>query len=564
MSLRISDDLIAKYEGSIDAYGIRNTWIAYISKLLSCLRPDVSVSGIPTTQCEVDSSIVEALSDSILDDIDELYEYGLAYADKNAKKKLGQYYTPADTAHFMSQILLDETKRLGISLWEHTDNTTGTEKNNIQRIVEPCCGTGRLIMALLSEMADRKIDAWNVVSHHLLLCDVDRTALDIAKACIIVRFAPKDAYVSFNDIESNIGDFLLSNININNDDMVIQNPPYGRCDGKVYKAYATSELNEMYMLFLEKCSTAGAMCAITPYSFVGAARFSKTRKMLDGTCGGTIWSYDIMPACMFCGRKHGIFNTNSSNSVRASITLTSSYNRGKGFVIAPMLRWHADERVDIFDTSLDIVEPYEDNVAEHIGGDNSWAKLPLGLYNVHEFLCREDTQHIGDIAEFASEDTDDNKHVLYVPLSLRYYTSAASRHLNRSSMVTLLLSDETERCLVYLALNSSLGYMWWRIYDGGISMTKALLMSIPVPHDNVDIEKAMQVAHNLMSSESKYINVKMNAGKPNESVKFPMDIVDANTRILLPKLTDEEYAAIKALHSSYLSDQRNAWKPVKR
>ena len=133
-------------------------------------------------------------------------------------------------------------------------------------------------------------------------------------------FNRNDEQVEQIDVESVDNDVV-----INDDDMVIQNPPYGRCDGKKYDAYATSGLNELYMLFLEKCATAGAMCAITPYSFVGAGRFSKMRDILDKVCGGTIWSYDIMPVSMFCGRKHGIFNTNSSNSVRASISLTSSH-----------------------------------------------------------------------------------------------------------------------------------------------------------------------------------------------------------------------------------------------
>lgn len=90
MSLRISNDLISSYEHSIDLYGLRETWLAYVTKLLSYLRSDLHISDVSTTQCDIDTAIIEALSDTILDDIDELYEYGLAYADKNSKKKLGQ------------------------------------------------------------------------------------------------------------------------------------------------------------------------------------------------------------------------------------------------------------------------------------------------------------------------------------------------------------------------------------------------------------------------------------------------------------------------------------------
>ena len=52
---------------------------------------------------------------------------------------------------------------------------------------------------------------------------------------------------------------------------------------------------------------------------------------------GEIYSFDNVPGNIFCGRKHGIFNTNTSNSVRAAITVVRKDNsNGLNLVKAKM------------------------------------------------------------------------------------------------------------------------------------------------------------------------------------------------------------------------------------
>ena len=43
-------------------------------------------------------------------------------------------------------------------------------------------------------------------------------------------------------------------------------------------------------------------------------------------------------------RKHGIFNNNTANSVRAAITLLKKSDDKKGFKITPMIRFKNEER----------------------------------------------------------------------------------------------------------------------------------------------------------------------------------------------------------------------------
>mgnify|MGYP003325078358 CR=1 FL=1 len=57
-----------------------------------------------------------------------------------------------------------------------------------------------------------------------------------------------------------------------------------------------------------------------------------------------IFSFDNVPATIFSGRKHGVFNTNSANSVRTSIMVVQNKPNKQGFRISPLIRFQASER----------------------------------------------------------------------------------------------------------------------------------------------------------------------------------------------------------------------------
>lgn len=369
----------------------------------------------------------------------------------------------------------------------------------------------------------------------------------------------KESILAMRSASEQGGDFLADGApSVCADDIVIQNPPYGRVDGSKYH-YETSRINDWYPMFLERISGAAAAVSITPQSFIGAQSYASLRKVLDNRSGGRIWSYDIVPSGMFCGRKHGIFNTNHANSVRAAIVLTSSENKGDGFVTAPMLRWHADERPMLFEASRDVMpSDMPDVCSEH--GAEPWMKAPHVIKKMFDrMMSHNDTTTIGSISAIVDSDVTEGN-VIYIQTSLRYYTSASRRRPNRSSMTALSFDDETNMFLAYLTLNSTVAYAWWRMYDGGITITKALLKTIPVFRGAVDIDAVVQQAKALMSTENEHVNIKMNAGKPNEGIKFPQSVLDENTALLIPELTEDERRFMTAFHSSSLADQMDAWR----
>lgn len=469
----------------------------------------------------------DSYADSLFANAGEMYEYGLAHANKSAKKELGKYYTPQDAAHFMSEQLINRIEKSNIGCTEYH---------------EPCVGVGDLLMELLSVMESHGIDIRDIIVNHLHISDIDGTALAIAAERVRRAYGVSPASVEQMD-------FLLDGKDMDGNDAVIMNPPYGRTAQYDDTDLRTRSIRDFYPMFIEKTIGAGCSVTIVPQSFIGAESYSLLREAMSDSAGGTIYAYDNVPACVFNGRKHGIFNTNHVNSTRAAIIEAESGLAGTGYTVSPLIRWRAAERERLFDASRAAVEESR-NVQS---GDSPWRKLPDSLVPLFDSLS--DSATIGDIASAGG------KFTLTVPASIRYYVTASFRDLSRSSKHVLHFDTEDAANAAYIALNSNLAYAFWRAYDGGITITSSLLSRIPVPiidasGDFIDSEIGKQIgerAAELRAMEDSCVSVKMNAGKPNENIKFGDAVLFKNTEIILPDATDAELQAMHDYRSPSLS-----------
>lgn len=493
---------IERYENEIDAFGLDTAWQRIIAG-------DDSYSA------------------SLFDHAGEMYEYGLAYANKSAKKELGKYYTPQDVAHFMSKRLINRIEKSNIGCTEYH---------------EPCVGVGDLLMELLSVMKSHGMDMCNVIANHLHISDIDGTALAIAAERVRRAYGVSPASVEQMD-------FLLDGKDMDWNDAVIMNPPYGRTTQYDDTNLKTRSLKDFYPLFIEKTIGAGCSVSVAPQSFIGAESYLPLRKIMSECAGGTIYEYDNMPSCLFNGRKHGIFNTNHVNSTRAAIIEAESGLACRGYTVSPLIRWRAAERGRLFDASRAAVAESR-NVQS---GGAPWRKLPDSLIPLFDSLSSSAT--IGDIV------SPDGKFSLTVPASIRYYVTASFRNLSRSSKHVLHFDTEDAANAAYIALNSNLAYAFWRAYDGGITITSSLLSRIPVPvidasGDFIDSEIGKRIgerAEELRAMDDSCVSVKMNAGKLNENIKFGDEVLAENTKIILPDATDRELQAMCDYRSPSLS-----------
>jgi hypothetical protein len=422
-----------------------------------------------------------------IENISELYEIGLAIINKSDKKKLGQYYTPKDVSKFMSEELLKI----------YSD----------ELICDVSSGTGNLLIEFLSLMKPEKII--NLIKNKKLnLFDIDHTASFVAKMKICYYFIEElEMFIKIDElIKDHKGNFLSNDINLPNNSIVISNPPYGKLDNKleIWDSSTTKNTKDLYSIFIEKMvkqSKKGII--ISPQSYLGGNKFNSLRKSLSGY-GGSIFAFDNVPASIFNGRKKGIFNSNKANSVRAAIML---YQKDfDGFRVTPLIRFKNNEREYVFSNINRILGN------KHYNGSKPWLKIQKNLENLVDVLSNED--RIFDCLDNLNE-----AYSINIPSTPRYFITGTSIKLNRSSFITIHPASDYHNKIIYLVLNSSISYLWWRIHDGGITITKKTLLSIPVLKLPESIVNDLYFEGISLEKENKVL--KNNANKINENIKLP-------------------------------------------
>lgn len=488
---------INKYYNNLDSHGLEETF-NYIMKYTKDL-PDHILPEIIQSK-----------------NIGELYEIGLAHVNKESKKELGKYYTPTDIAKLMSEYLVD------------LDG---------QNIADVCCGTGNLTLSYLEQLGE-DIAIGVIMKSHLYLYDLDSLAMKVACFLIGRRYG-FDLVEKIHCIQ---GDFLDCSIQLPDNTKAITNPPYFKIKDFKPNWLVTENVRqskELYSAFFEKImNTARSAVLITPYSFLGGSKFYPLRQEMNNYSGKVI-TFDNVPGSIFNGRKHGIFNSNTSNSVRASITIIEE-NDGRGFQIGPMIRFKNTERHDLFKRNT--MELLLCHRYQKVSKSNPiYAKVSNELEHLLHKWEDQSSETIGDIAS-----DDETNFRLTIPTSGRYYISAASHGLNRDGKYELFLNNEKDYYMTYALFNSSFVYFFWRVYDGGITYTKTLIKNIPLLKD-LNITEYNELKKNcdeMMSKEKEYITYKKNSQKIQENLKF-----DTKYRKKLNKLF------LKHLNLSGLQDE---------
>ena len=460
-----------------------------------------------------------------IDNFGELYEIGLALTNKQYKKNSGQYYTPEDVATVMS---------------------TWFDKLEAETICDVACGTGKLILTYLNLIGKEK--ALQIVNEgRLYLYDLDKTALNICKTILIKKYGKAVSKVHFIHC-----DFLDAKIVLPKNCKVISNPPYSTVDTLLPAWDKTSvaiDSKELYSMFMEKIlKQSNSSVIITPYSFIGGNKFYSLRLLMNNH-NGFIVSFDNVPGSIFCGRKHGIFNTNTSNSVRAAITVVKNNNNVKGFRLTPLLRFRTDERAKLLNCT--VLESYISNKVQIVDKKHpAYSKCHKELQNIYDSWLRISSgKTVKDITSSAK-----TNYVLHVPNTCRYFTTASVRKLNRTGLMTLYVKDETNYKFLYCLINSSFAYWWWRIFDGGITYPIGLLNKMPVFSDmlsNDDKAFFNNIFNEMVNIEEDCITTKLNAGAKQENIKFPSIYREKiNERLVKILSCNDDYKLLNLLHQN--------------
>ena len=442
-----------------------------------------------------------------IDRLGELYEIDLSRRNKIDKKVRGQYFTPGDVAELMSDWFLPLKG---------------------ENLCDVCCGTGNLIVPVLRKLGRRKARAL-IAAGRLYLYDLDETALTICRDLIGALFG--------RDIQDAVravpGDFLSSDVRLPENCKVISNPPYSKIrelSGAWTLTDALVSSREYYSAIMEKIlDQSRASVIITPYSFIGGKKFYPLRRAMNGR-SGFIVSFDNVPGNIFRGKKHGVFNSNTSNSVRAAITVTDDREKAAGYRVSPLIRFKNEERAELLTPAR--LESFLGKTRQSVTPDAP--RFRKCFPALEEILDRWRQKAEGEtLSDLLAKG---GKYALCVPSTCRYFSVASRRDLRRVGKYTLAFDDAQAWGFAYAMINSSFCYWHWRLYDGGIAYPISLLKEMPsVYHRLTPAEKRtfFKTADEMARSEEKFLSYKKNAGRPQENIKFPTEYRERINRLVL-------------------------------
>lgn len=500
-----NDYNLESYKNDLDKFGIKRVWN-------EILKYNIDNPDHPIETIEVSS-------------FGELYEIGLVHINKKEKKELGKYYTPIDVSTLMSSWLLD------------------LDGSNV---CDVCCGTGNLILSYLDLVGEK--EAINLLENErIFLYDIDELALDICRYSIAIIYGEK----YLDKIQYFKSDFLDKKIKLPDDSKVISNPPYF----KIKEFSENWELSnvlqdskELYSSIMRKIiKQSVSSVIITPYSFLGGNKFYSLRQFINDS-NGFIISFDNVPGNIFNGIKKGIFNSNSTNSIRASITVTENKEGKKGYRISPLIRFKNIERERLLNKK--VLEDTLSTEYQKVSSKNKrYYKCFLSIEKLFKAWKKQSKQKIEDL--LSNEITD---YFLCVPNSCRYFTVASTNDLKRTGKHILYFKSKEDRDFIYCYINSSFAYWHWRLYDGGITYPLGLLKEMPIfisSMDDKSKKKLIKIAEKMQIDEKKYLVYKKNANEMQENIKFPESDRTKINKIFCSALNFDDFSLLDIIHENH-------------
>jgi predicted RNA methylase len=331
--------------------------------------------------------------------------------------------------------------------------------------LDPCCGVGILSITLAS-LQDDPIE---FITNRLIINEIDKKQLKIALDNFKKKFGVEP--------KSYCEDYLKYDFN---EDFIIMNPPYFKYKNR-----------DIYAYFLDKTlkKTKGFV-SINPMSFTNSIKYKNIRKLLLDYKSINLYHFDNIPGHIF-------------DDAIIKVSVIVAYNGKNERKTTGLIRWKTEEREKMF-SSLD------QNLSNGILVEDIFYKT-----------YPDTTKYIVNGETLKNYVVNNSEYPLYIANSPRYFISASTNRLDRTGQIKIYMKDLDSYNKALILLNSSYIYWWWRISDSSLSLTKKTLLMLPW----IDVEYNDDVIRTIKNSESNNRVYKMNAGKKQENIKHPKDMI---------------------------------------
>ena len=386
-------------------------------------------------------------------------------------------------------------------------------------------GAGAFTLQMARKISQLKnIDIHTVLTEYILGFDIDSEVLEVASFCFHIEAKFPMNPLSYNLFKLNSLEGHKSRKSIRNKIskmvdtetskiVVIGNPPY--VEVKLYDFqehdFDTLKCRNLSAYFLEQAlgilPKHGVISQVVPISLIHSKRMISVRELMTNKSKSIhVESFDCVPGYMFDQGKIGS-NSNTSITQRISVITIVVGEELNHFSSSRFLRWRGEERNSLFQSISDV-------------------KLGKELYSSDCWPCigsKEEKNILNKIMKNPRKVKDliskNHQHRLYIPDSTRYFISAVHQDLQRGQK-EICLPDRKSSDLVQILLNSDLFYWFWRITDGGFSVSLNTISSLPLPPQSVIETKQSEITKIARRLRSKKVMNSCRVVKSNKGDKI--------------------------------------------
>ena len=456
------------------------------------------------------------------------------FIQRKDRRNSGIHHTPFDLAEHMCELAITKS------------NYDKFETSEFLA-VDIAHGAGAFTLQMARKISRIKnIDIQRVLTENILGFDIDSEVLEVASFCfhIEANFPKKPlSYNLFrlNSLEGdksrkNIHEKIAKMVDINSAKIVvIGNPPYVEIKLEEYQEYGfeTLKCRNLSAFFLEQALSIlpinSVISQVVPISLIHSKRMISIRELIMKISKSVhVESFDCVPGYMFDQGKIGS-NSNTAITQRISVITLVVGEKLNYFSSSRFLRWRGDERNTLFESIRNV------RLNKELYSSDCW---PCIGSKEEKNILNKIMKNPKKVKHLISKDL---QHRLFIPDSTRYFISAVHRDLERGQKVICLPNQESSD-LVQILLNSDFFYWFWRITDGGFSVSLNTISSLPLPPDRIIESKQSDITKIARKLRSRRILDSCRVVKSNkgDKINYKFD-KDKNLMTEIDNLVHELY-----------------------